>query len=166
MAAAIVTVSALLLIVAGAAKVISPDPASDALGVVGLPSHPTLVRIGSGLEVGVGLFALLVAGPIGPVLLALSYGAFAIFIVMLRREPDAASCGCFGAEGEVPSVRHVVVDSALAIGCLIAAITAAPSTMGLLRGDLPLGIAFLIICAMGAWLAGLVLGATPLGSES
>lgn len=165
MASVFVTISAVLLVVAGISKIVAPEPASDALGVVGLPSHPLLVRAGSLIEVIVGLGALIVPGPVGPALLAVSYGAFAIFIVLLRREPDAGSCGCFGADGEVPSLRHIIVDGLLALGCLWAVFASSPTTLSLLRADLPLGVTYLILCILGAWLGGLVLGATPLGAE-
>lgn len=166
MASVFVTIGAALLIVAGVAKVLTPEPASDALGVVGLPSHPLLVRAGSAIEVVVGVVALVVSRPIGPLLLAVSYVVFALFIVVLRREPDAGSCGCFGADGEVPSLRHVVVDLLVAAGCLWAASTHSPSTLELLRADIPMGLAYIVVCLTGAWLGGLVLGAMPAGADA
>ena len=157
MAAAFVTVSALLLLVAGVAKVIHPDPASDALGALRLPSHPLLVRVGALLETGIALFALVSPSPLGAILVGASFLGFALFVALLRRQPDAVSCGCFGGEGETPSGRHVAINLALGVGCLLAAATAAPSTAHLIRHNISLGLLFLAVCVCAAWLCGLVL---------
>ena len=157
MAATFVTVSSFLLLVAGVAKVINPAPASDALGALRLPSHPTLVRAGAVVEVLIALLALVAPGPLGAILVGVSFLFFAAFVALLRRQPDAVSCGCFGGEGETPSGRHVIINLVLGIGCLGAAITTAPSALHLIRHDLPLGILFLVICTCAAWLCGLVL---------
>ena len=66
MAAALLAMSALLVVAAGGLKVVTPAPASDALAVAGLPSHPLLVRIGSLVEVVLGLAALVWAGWASP----------------------------------------------------------------------------------------------------
>jgi len=163
--ATFVTVGALLLLVAGLARIIAPKPASDALGVVGLPSHPLLVRVGSAAEGAIAVTALIAPGPGGPLLLGVPHGAFAVFIVLLRRQSDAGSCGCFGAEGETPSIRHVIVNGIVAAGCVLATLVGSPSTLTILRSHVSLGLASFVLCSLGAWLGGLVLGATPLGAD-
>lgn len=162
MTAVFVSISALLLAVAGIAKVIAPDPASDALGVLGLPSHPALVRLGAGAEVLIAVVALTLSGPIGPALVGVSYLAFAVFVALLRRQPGGASCGCFGGEGEVPTLRHVIVDVIFGVGCLAAAFLDAPAAMGVIKADLLLGVGFLLVSGVAAWLAAVILGAAPL----
>ena len=157
MAAAFLALSAVLLVAAGASKVVEPDPAADALGVAGLPSQPLLVRGGALVEALLGIAALIWAGIVIDVLVALSFVAFAGFVELLRRRPDAESCGCFGGEGEVPSLRHVVGNLLLAAGCVVAAVTSAPSALVVLRHSTGTGLVFLVATIVAAWLAGMVL---------
>jgi hypothetical protein len=164
MAAALLAMSALLLVAAGGLKVVTPAPASDALAVAGLPSHPLLVRIGSLVEVVLGLAALVWAGSMLAGFVALSFAGFAGFVELLRRRPDAPSCGCFGGEGEVPSLRHVVGNLLLAIGCVVAAATHAPSMVSLVREQPATGVVFVVAATTAAWLASLVLRGGP-GAE-
>jgi len=160
MAAAFVSVAACLLVVAGVAKLIHPAPASDALGVLGLNAPSVLVRIGAAAEVLVALAAFSLSGPIPSVLVGASYLGFAGFVALLRRNPDASSCGCFGAGEEPPSLRHVIMNLLIGVGCLIAAVSSSPSTASLLREDWPQGLLFVALSVIGAWLVGLVLRTT------
>ena len=164
MATALLAIGAILLIVAGGTKVVVPGPATDALAVAGLPSHPLLVRAGASVEVLLGLSALIWAGAVVDSLVAASFGAFAAFVELLRRRPDATSCGCFGGEGELPSLRHVVGNLVLALGCAVAAATRAPSAVELFRQRPLVGVMFLIVASTAAWLASLVLRGGP-GAE-
>jgi len=157
MAAAFIAIAAVLLLGAGIGKVLAPDPASDALGALGLPSHPSLVRIGALVECLLAATALLVSSMAVQVLLGCSYLAFAVFVALLRRQPSAMSCGCFGGEGELPSLRHVVVNLALAAGCLLAAATGSSSLVALLRADSVTGLATALLSACGAWIVVLLL---------
>jgi hypothetical protein len=138
-AAALLALSAVLLVAAGTSKVVQPDPAADALGVAGLPSSPLLVRCGALAEALLGIAALIWAGVVIDALVALSFVAFAGFVELLRRRPDAESCGCFGGEGEVPSLRHVVGNLLLAAGCVVAAVLRAPSAVAVLRHSAGVG---------------------------
>jgi hypothetical protein len=55
------------------------------------------------------------------VLVALSYLAFAAFVVAaLRRGTMVGSCGCFGREDTPPHVSHVVLNLVLAVVALSA----------------------------------------------
>ena len=161
MAAALLALSAVLLVAAGASKVVQPDPAADALGVAGLPSQTLLVRGGALAEALLGIAALIWAGIVVDVLVALSFLAFAGFVELLRRRPDAESCGCFGGEGEVPSLRHVVGNLLLAAGCVVAAGTRAPSALTVLRHSTGTGLVFVSATIVAAWLAGMVLRGGP-----
>ena len=161
MAAAFLALSAVLLVAAGASKVVQPDPAADALGVAGLPSQPLLVRGGALVEALLGIAALIWAGIVIDVLVALSLVAFAGFVELLRRRPDAESCGCFGGEGEVPSLRHVVGNLLLAAGCVVAAVTRAPSALAVVRHNTGTGLVFVSATIVAAWLAGMVLRGGP-----
>jgi hypothetical protein len=157
MAAVLVSVAAILMVVAGAAKVVRPEPAANALGVVGIGAAPAVIRLGAGLEVLVGLAAMAAPGPVPAFALGASYLAFAGFILVLRTKPGAESCGCFGADDEPPSLRHVVVDVLLGLGCLLAVATSSSSAASLLRADWVEGAVFVLLSATAAWLVGLVL---------
>jgi hypothetical protein len=160
MAAAFVSVAACLLVVAGVAKVVHPEPASDALAVLGLSVPLVLVRLFAALEILIAMAALFVSGPIPSVLVGASYLGFAGFVALLRRDPDAGSCGCFGATEEPPSLRHVIVNVLIGAGCLVAALSSSPSTASLLREDWPRGLLFVVLSVVAAWLVGLVLRST------
>ncbi len=160
MAAAFVSVAACLLVVAGVAKVLHPEPAGDALAVLGLSVPPALVRLGAAIEILIALAALLVSGPIPSALVGASYLGFAGFVALLRRNPDVSSCGCFGAAEEPPSMRHVIVNVLIGAGCLVAALSSSPSAASLLRQDWPRGLLFVVLSVTAAWLVGLVLRST------
>ena len=87
--------------------------------------------------------------------------SFAGFVELLRRRPDAESCGCFGGEGEVPSLRHVVGNLLLAAGCVVAAVTRAPSALAVVRHNTGTGLVFVSATIVAAWLAGMVLRGGP-----
>jgi len=163
---ALLAISGLLLIAAGGLKVIAPEPATDALAVAGFPSHPVLVRLGASAEMALGMVALVWAGAIIEGLVALSFAAFAAFVELLRRRPDAPSCGCFGGEGEVPSLRHVMGNLLLAVGCAASAITHPPSMVALVRHEPITGAVFVVAVTAAAWLASLVLRGGPGGELS
>lgn len=104
-----------VLVVAGGAKLRRPDPTVGALRGAGLPSSRRLVQtLGAG-EIALGSSSL-VSGHTGlAVLVALTYVAFAVFVVgALRRGGLLQSCGCFGSP-DVPASRlHVAVNLGLA----------------------------------------------------
>ena len=71
----------------------------------------SLVRAGGAAEVVIGVGALAVGGPVFAALVALSYLAFAGFVVVaLRSGSPISSCGCFGKVDTPPSLVHVVID--------------------------------------------------------
>ena len=81
------------MLVAGAAKVLRPDSAVEALRVAGLAPPSFVVRLGAGLEALVALAALVFPGPISSLLVGVSFLLFAAFILVLRRRPGVESCG-------------------------------------------------------------------------
>lgn len=105
--------AALLLLVAGLAKVIRPAPTSDLLATFGLPAaHPVAMAIGV-VECAVGVTALAVGGPLIAAVVGTIYAVFAVVVVRAMRV-GAASCGCFGRVDAPPSWIHVVGNLALA----------------------------------------------------
>jgi hypothetical protein len=101
-------VAAIVLCVAGMAKLRSPATAATALGV---PAG--LVRSFSVYELALGAGAL--AWPVLSPLLALTYAGLAALTLVLARR--AQSCGCFG-EGDAPASRaQSLLSLVLAIVC-------------------------------------------------
>jgi hypothetical protein len=115
--------AALLLAFAGAAKAVDPAMTVGALRALGLPSSTTRVRVGAAAELLVGLLAAAAGWAWVWWLVAVSYLAFAAFVVAaLRAGTMVGSCGCFGREDTPPHPIHVVVDVALAATAAAAAV--------------------------------------------
>lgn len=141
-----------LLVVAGAQKVRDPLPLVRAGRSTGLPLPAHLVRAVAGLEVAVGVAALVDGSRWTSLLVAGSYALFTAFVVAARaRGGVLASCGCFGKADVPPTRTHAVVTGAVALGAL----TGAP-------GALPLTAAALVTTAAVAVTAYLVLAVLPL----
>jgi hypothetical protein len=120
--------AAVLLLAAGATKVLDPSRTAGALRAVGWPSAPGLVRAGAAVEVALGASTLVVGGPVLAALVAASYLGFAWFVMTaLQAGTPLATCGCIGQADTPPSPRHVAVDAVLAIGALGAAVATAPA---------------------------------------
>jgi hypothetical protein len=95
---------------AGIAKAVRPADTATALRAA-----PALVRIGAVAEVAVATAALAAPGPVTGALVATSYAAFAVFVVVaLRRGWALSSCGCFGRPDTPPTVAHAVLNGAAA----------------------------------------------------
>lgn len=108
-------VAAALLALAGAQKLLDPTMTVGALRALRVPVSPLLVRAGSGLELALGVAAVVVGGAALWWGVALSYLLFASFVVVaLRRGTMIGSCGCFGREETPPHPSHVVVNLVLA----------------------------------------------------
>jgi hypothetical protein len=110
-AQAIATIALGLLVVAGVAKVVDPDPTSGALRAARLPVRRPLVRFMGVAEVVVAGAALL-AVPAAVGFAALAYLGFTGFTAWaLRTERPIQSCGCFGSDDTPPGLVHVVVNA-------------------------------------------------------
>ena len=117
-ASAILGSAALLLVAAGAAKLIRP---SDGFaGLVGFRVGPLTVRLLGGVEVAAGAGALWLGGPVAASAVGLLYGLFALAVVRALLA-GAESCGCFGRLDTPPSRIHVVANLALAASSFAAA---------------------------------------------
>lgn len=122
--------AALLLVVAGAAKVVDPSRTVGALRAVGWPAGGLLVRVGAGVELVLGAGALVwSARPLG-MMVGASYLGFAVFVLgALRAGAPVGTCGCFGQADTPPRASHVVVDALLAAGAIGAAVSGAPALL-------------------------------------
>jgi hypothetical protein len=150
---------------AGALKVARPATTARALGEMGLPSSPALVRIGAGAEVAVAAGALAWAGRPFALALAASYLGFAGFVLAaLRRGVPLSSCGCFGVQDTPPTYGHVVADLAAAGVALAVALGphgAALGDLGRLDGPLVLRGVFVVLAATCTWFAYVALTLLP-----
>jgi len=157
----LVSVLAVVLVVAGGGKLRSPAAAADALRAAGLPAGALPARLVGTAEAAIGLLVLL--APSRPALLLMTalyavLGAFALRL-LLAAEP-VASCGCFGADAP-PSPLHAAFDVAAAVIAAAAAFGPPPGLPQLAaRAPLP-GIALVAGCAAAAYAVTLVLGRLP-----
>ena len=153
---------ALLLGVAGAMKAFSPLSTVRALRSAGLPVTRPLVRAFGAGEAVVAVAAWVIAGPVPPVLVALSYTGFAGFVVLARRRGGSvSSCGCFGKADTPPTRSHVVVNAAAAVLALVAAIWPARSPVGELARSPGAGVPFALLVTVVAALGYLALAEWP-----
>jgi len=114
------------LALSGAAKLRRPGPAAAALRAARLPSVIWLVRTLAVAEIGIGLLVLTRPSPAACLLLAAAFGALAVVAGVFWRNPDVASCGCFG--GDAPATwAHVALDLAASVVALLAAASAPAS---------------------------------------
>jgi len=115
---------------AGAAKLLKPEDTAGALRAAGLPLGRGAVRVGAVAEVVVAAAAVVWPGPLTCSLVAASYAALSVFVIVaLRKGWPLASCGCFGRPDTRPTAAHAALDAAAAGGAIWWAITA-PATMG------------------------------------
>lgn len=155
-------IAAALLVAGGAAKAARPADTANALGAMGLPRSPLLVRVGGVAEAAAGIAALAVGDRTTAVLVALSYAAFAVFVIVaLRTGAPIATCGCFGKADTPPTRLHVAVN----LGAVAAAVAVAvqPSAgLGVVLPHQPLaGVPFLLLVACGVGLSFLLLSSLP-----
>jgi hypothetical protein len=113
-------VAALVLCVAGLAKLRSPDGAVRALTVAGLPGGTWLVRAGAAVEVALGIAALARPSAATAGAIALLFAAFALLSLRLARRQ--ASCGCFGENDAPASSWGAALSAVLAVIAFVAAI--------------------------------------------
>jgi hypothetical protein len=100
-------IAAVVLCVAGLAKLRSPQPAARAFGIAS-----GAVRVFAVGEITLGIWALVAPSVITGILLTFLYAAFAATTLVLARR--GVSCGCFGAEGAASSPLQSLLSGALA----------------------------------------------------
>jgi len=150
--------AALLLLVAGLAKIARPAPTADLLSSLGLPDRAAItVAIGTG-EAIVGLSALAVGGPA----LAAATGALYVgFVVVVWRAmaEGATSCGCFGRVDAPPSIIHIVGNVALAAVSFVA--IAGDTPIDVMDSQPAAGVGFVVLVGVLAGLALVMFTALP-----
>lgn len=111
----VVVGAAIVVAIAGVAKLAKPEVTTEALRSAGI-RVPTVVASLVGLvELVVGAVLIVWQSPAGAVVLGLLYVGFAAFSVRLLLSRGAtASCGCFGQRDAPIGVEHIVVNLAVA----------------------------------------------------
>jgi hypothetical protein len=120
-----------LLVAAGCAKLVRPDPTAGALCAGGPATRCRVVARAIGFaEIAVGLWAIVLPSRASGAAVAGAYLVFAGFIAfLLVRRPGASSCGCTGAREIPPSGIHLVANI-VAAGVGVAATLAPPPAIG------------------------------------
>jgi hypothetical protein len=127
--------AAMLLGVAGVAKAVRPAESALALGrlVPGLAGVASfVVRVLAVAEAAVGLLALVWLARLPAVLVAVSYGVFAVAVLVVRaRGGPLATCGCFGGIDTPPTAASAVAVAAQAPQRLLSAVLASEPLHGI-----------------------------------
>jgi uncharacterized membrane protein HdeD (DUF308 family) len=130
----VVLTSAVILILAGVAKLVRPAAATTFLETYSVPKPRLIVRAGASFEVMAGIAAF--AEPrLAGVAIALLYGSFAALVAMQMRRRNATSCGCFGRSDIRPSYFHLGVNVLGATAGLLALLATPPAWTALATGD-------------------------------
>jgi hypothetical protein len=155
--------SAVLLVVAGSAKLADPLPLVRALRSARLPASAALVRVVAGVEVAVAVAAVLTGSRWAAVLVCLSYAAFTGFVLLARsRGGVLASCGCFGRADTPATASHAVLTAATATVAAAVVVRPTGTLPDLLAGSPGSGVPLLLATAAVAVTAYLVLALLPL----
>ncbi|HEY2005215.1 MAG TPA: MauE/DoxX family redox-associated membrane protein [Solirubrobacteraceae bacterium] len=134
-------VAALVLAVAGVAKLRSPQAAARAVG-----APVAMVRVFAAGEIALAVVALVTASAWSSVLMAVLYAGFSVLTLRLARA--GAACGCFGAEESPASGLQSVLSAALSALALLSALGGAHAAGWIAHR--PLGtLAVLVIGAAG-----------------
>jgi hypothetical protein len=152
---------AVILVVAGVAKMRSPRAASTALTAVGIPAPVGLVRVAAGAEIALGIAALLRPVPLVALGVALAYVCFALVSAVFLWSPRVRSCGCLGDKEVPPSVAHVALNAAavaVAVVAVATGVASLPTTMRALGWSAP---AFVLSVGVLAYLAQAVVTLFP-----
>jgi hypothetical protein len=140
---------AALLVVAGLAKLRTPDVAAGFLGKLGFPPSRAIVRSLAAVELIVGGGVIVFAGSTLVVALGL-YLSFGVVLLAYRAKTGAAtiSCGCFGSSASLPILSHLVALAAFAAAALAAIAADRASLPSVLRALSALE-ALMLIAALG-----------------
>ena len=152
-----VTMLAIVLAWAGAAKIQHPEPARRAAATLGVPAIGALTRVLAVAELGIAVVALVVPVGVSGVVLAGCFACLALTAGLLARKGHDAGCGCFGEGRErAPGRAHVVVNLAAALGAVAVAFQSPPSPIELVRTEAGTAVLVLVAAFVGAMIWRLV----------
>lgn len=150
--AGVLFAAALVLGVAGVAKVVSPDGTRVALRTAGLPSGRWVSRLLGTAELAIAATALVVAGRLGALLVSVTFLGFAAFSgLLLARSRGKASCGCFGGTDSPITRIHVVLNVIVAAAvatCIARPVSGVADTAAETPGA---GLPFALLIVLLAW---------------
>ena len=154
--AALSAAAAVLLAVAGVAKLRTPGPAAGMIAGfwprLSRARARTAARSSGVVELGAGL-AVLGFGGRGPaVALAVCFLVLTVVAIRLVRRPDAAPCGCFGAADADVGIGHVVLDACAMAIASVAIVRPSGGVSTLFDGGTLSGV---MVCAQAVLLAAL-----------
>lgn len=155
---------ALLLVLAGYAKLRRPRPATEALRAAGFPAPAALVRALAGGELAIAVAALVLPGAVAAAMLGGAFICLATGAALGGGTAGSVACGCFGdADGPSLGRRHVAANL-LASALAGAAAAVGPAGLPQLTARHPalalvsLLSALALALAFRAWLRGARLG--------
>jgi len=147
------TVAALLLVLAGAGKVVDPTMTVGALRALKVPATPLAVRIGSVVEMALGLLTVTVGSSAVWWAVAVSYLAFGAFVfTALRRGTMIGSCGCFGQDETPPHALHVGLDLGLVAIAALTAVVSPAAPLDAITEAVGTGLALVALTALALFL--------------
>lgn len=142
-------VVAALLALAGGQKVLDPTMTVGALSALRLPASSALVRMGAGIELALGVAAIVLGGAVVWTLVASSYLAFAAFVIAaLRKGTMIGSCGCFGREDTPPHLSHVLLNLGMAALAVAIAVADPEPVLDSLTAHPASGVAVVLVSAL------------------
>ena len=148
-------VAALVLVVAGIAKLRAPAPAAGALSELGLQTAAPATRALAAGEIALGVWALVAPTSIAALALACCYASFSVTAWLLAGR--RAACGCFG-EADFPASRaQALLSAVLAVACAAAAVWPPHALL-----DRPAGQAVVLVIGIAASAYATVLAYTQL----
>jgi hypothetical protein len=151
-------VAALLLGVAGIAKVVRPAPARRALINLGLPVPISVIRAGAGAEACLAGAALATGNRVVAAGVAASFLAFTAFVaVAIVRPTTVGDCGCFGGAESPPTFLHLTINAAFTLVAVLASATGVRSLFTEVRLRPGLGVPLVALVSLATWFAYLCL---------
>jgi hypothetical protein len=150
---------ALLLGLAGFAKLRRPEPSGAMLRAAGVPAAALAARAVALVEIAVLVAALVLPGRAGGAVVAAAFGGLTVGAAIGARRAGDAACGCFGEEGAPLGWRHATTNFAAALAAGGAAAVGSGSLAGLAAHHPVLALADLVLAAVLAavlrqWLRG------------
>jgi Methylamine utilisation protein MauE len=130
---------------AGAAKLVRPRFAADALGVLGVKRGArAIVRGLATYELAVACACIAGGSRFAPFLLAATYFAFAVFgVALIASGHTEVSCGCFGVASHPVTYLHVIVNLTLGGAATAVGLLGHPGVAGWMKPTLTSVVALL-----------------------
>jgi len=151
-----------LLGIAGFAKALQPTSTAGALAAMRVPHRRWMIRMGGFAEALLACAALATGDPMLAIFVALSYVAFAVFVILaLRAGAPLSSCGCLGRIDTPPHLVHVVLDLLAASAAVVFAVQGAVSIFDVFADQPGSGVPFAAILVVGVAAAVLAMSALP-----